>query len=243
MNNAQKRLIRRTISGIGGFLLVFSGVIFAGVELPFFNGTNPAYNPYYFVLASIVLFIARTYIKEKRMIWNSIGFFERSGLTTMYDVPAEDVGMTHITFKDKAGERRKVKHHHPFAIPSEEGYDNVYLTPKTGFESLDPEELVRKYGPKLTREQIDFLKNLKIPEIEALNPDALSTDMVERDDPDALNQELATIVSDIRKGFLGGLKGLKENWFFILAGVMIGGLAFTLIFMGLGVNFEAILAK
>lgn len=243
MKNTQKRLIRRTISAIGAFLLVFSGVIFAGVEFPFFNLSNPAYNPYYFVIASIILFIGRTYIKEKRMIWNSLGFFERSGLTTMYDVPAENVGMTHITFTDKAGERRKVKHHHPFAIPSEEGYDNVYLTPKAGFESLDPEELIQKYGPKLTLEQITFLKNLKMPEIEALNPDALSVDMVERDDPDALNQEMATIVADIRKGFLGNLKGLKESWFYILAGVMIGGLAFTLIFMGLGVNFGAILAR
>ena len=56
MNNARKRMIRRGLSALGGILLIFSGVIYAGVQFPFFNSLSPLYNPYYFVIVSIVLY-------------------------------------------------------------------------------------------------------------------------------------------------------------------------------------------
>jgi len=48
--------------------------------------------------------------------------------------------------------------------------------------------------------------------------------------------------SSILKGFMGKT-GLKENWFFILAGVLIGMMAVTFVFMGLGVNFGTVFAR
>jgi len=247
MNNARKRMIRRGLSALGGLLLVFSGVIYAGVQFPFFNIYSPLYNPYYFVIISIVLFIGRTYIKEKRMIWNSLGFFEPSGLTTMHDVAPENVGLTHITYQRPDGERGKVKHHHPFAIPSEEGYDNVYLTPKSAVESLDPRRLWHKYsgvagiGEEVKKKLLDHYEQMtKLwPEMESLDPHMLTINETESDDPDTLNQELATTVSDIRRGFLG-LSGVKQYWFYLFAGVAMGALAMAVILMTAGVNFSGI---
>ena len=247
VNNAHKRQLRRGLSAIGGFLLVFSGVIYAGFEFPGFAPGNLFYSPYYFVIAAIVFFIGRTYIKEKRMIWNSIGFFERSGLTTMHDVPNEDVGMTHMSYNTPDGERHQIKHTHPFAIPSEEGYDNVYLTPKNTVNALNPARLWKNssgFNPDVKKQLTDLYEQMKKvwPQANALDPDFLTVEETENDDPDTLMQEFDHHVSDIRKGFMGKT-GLKENWFYILAGVTIGAMVITFAFMGLGVNFGTVFAR
>jgi len=247
MNNSRKRQLRRLMSALAGILLIFSGVVYAGVQFPFFDARSPLYSPYYFVIAAVVLFAARQYIKEKRMIWNSIGFFERSGLTTMHDVPSEDVGMTHISYNTPDGERHQIKHSHPFAIPSEEGYDNVYLTPKNTVNALNPARLWKNhagFSPDIRKQLTDLYEQMKKvwPQADALDPDFLTVIETENDDPDTLMQEFDHHVSDIRKGFMGKT-GLKENWFFILAGVLIGMMAVTFVFMGIGVNFGTVFAR
>ena len=179
------------------------------------------------------------------MIWNQLGFFEPSGLTTMKDVASEDITPTHIKYKTPDGEEHRVKHYHGFAIPDIDGYSIVYLVPKHAVEALNPARLFRKYAPRLTEEiktKVMEHYNAMIalfPEAEALDPNRLTAEEMENDDPDRLNQELASTVSDIKRGFMDHL-GLKQQWFQILAGVAMGGLAVTIIFMAMGVDFRGI---
>ena len=245
MNNKNKRQLRRAFVGLSIFMLIISAVVYVGIPLGPYVPGYILYTPYIWVLVSVVFFAARTFIRERKMIWNVLGFFEPSGLTTMVDVPSENITPTHIKYKTPDGEEHRVKHHHGFAIPGEEGYDIVYLTPKHAVEALNPARLFRKYALRLTdeiKEQVMTHYNAMVglfPEAEALDPNRLTVEETESDDPDRLNQELASVVADIKRGFLDRL-GLKQQWFQILAGIAMGALAVTIIFMATGVDFRGI---
>lgn len=253
MDNKSIKKVKRGFFALTGLLIIFSIVIAIGVELPGFNHWNPLYNPYYFILFALITFMAQTQFKEKKTIWNSIGFFERSGLTTMYDVPYEDISPTHISYVSKDGERHSIKHSHPFAIPSEDGYDNVYLTPKNVVQALNPSYLYNKYLKKLGEDKLseikaiintfnDSVKTLGLPENEALNPDNITIDNSENDDPDTLMQEVVHHVSDIRKGFQG--KGSTQDFLIKVAlGVLVGMAIVTFMYIGLGVDFRGVLNR
>lgn len=246
MDNHQKRQIRTGLLGLGFFMFIFSVLAYTQFQIPGLSGSI-LYNGYYFLLMGVVIIVLRMQIKERKMIFNTLSFFERSGLTTSYDITFEDVGPTHITYKSVDGERRKVKHFHPFVLPGSEGFDNVYLAPMGGVESNNPARLFAKYGQQITAElktKILTAWNVHVaplfPEMEALDPNRLAVEETETDDPDRMNQELSTVVSDIRKGFLDRM-GLKQTWFQILAGIMIGALVVTMVFMFAGVDFRGVL--
>ena len=123
----------------------------------------------------------------------------------------------------------------------------MYLTPKSAVESLDPRRLWHKYsgvadvGEEVKTKLLELYSQMKglWPEMESLDPHMLTINETESDDPDTLNQELATTVSDIRRGFLG-LTGVKQYWFYLFAGVAMGALAMAVILMTAGVNFSGI---
>ena len=245
MNNKTKRQLRRAFVGLSVLMLIFSAIVYIGIPLGPYAPGFILYTPYIWVLVSVAFFAARTFIRERKMIWNVLGFFEPSGLTTMVDVPSEDITPTHIKYKTPDGEERRVKHHHGFAIPGEDGYDVVYLTPRHAVEALNPARLFRKYALKLTDEiKTQVMEHYEkmialFPEAEALDPNRLTAEEMENDDPDRLNQELASTVSDIKRGFMDRL-GLKQQWFQIFAGIAMGALAVTIIFMAAGVDFRGI---
>ena len=103
LDNKHKKQLRRTFSGIGGLLFIISGLVYGNFEFPLFNHYNIFYNPYYFILFGVLAFLIRTFVKEHKEIWDSIGWFQRSGLTKMHDVEPQAVGPTHIRYTDKFG--------------------------------------------------------------------------------------------------------------------------------------------
>src|SRR5207245_6133958 len=68
------------MSAAGIFFLFFSLLTYAGLTLPFYNSYNPLYNPYYYIFLAFLLFISRTYIRDKKGIGNFIDLFDRSGI-------------------------------------------------------------------------------------------------------------------------------------------------------------------
>jgi hypothetical protein len=251
MNNKSIRQVKNLlIAGAGGMLLL-SLIIGLGLEFSFFNKFSPLYNPYYFVVIAFVIFMAQTRLTEKKTIWNSVGDFEPSGLTTMQDVPYDEISPTHISYIGKDGERHSVKHSHAFAIPNADGYDNIYLKPRAAVEALNPKKLYDKYLRSLGKEKMDKLIELVktfnaglitegLPEEEALNPHLLTIEATESDDPDTLMQEFTHHVAEIRKGFFG--KGaLSEKLVWLLLGTLVGMAVITFTFMGAGVDFRGIL--
>jgi len=150
VSNKNKKYIRHSISGIGGMLFVFSMVIFAGIEFPFFNHWNPLYNPYIFMLVGFLLFIARTFIKDVRGVANFLDFFGPSGLVhDTYQIPFTNITPTRANYIDKDGEKKSIRHRHSFSIPSKDRWVNEWLIPDNGLASLNPVVLVRKYGAML----------------------------------------------------------------------------------------------
>ena len=222
------------MSGLTGISFFFFIIVIMGLQLDFFNSYNPLYNSTYLVGFAFVFFVARTYVKDKKETVTVVGFFDNTGLTDAYDINKENEDSTHLKVEDERGEVTSIKHSHPFLIPTDDGYERLYMVPRKGKKSLNPKELVRKYGQDFTLDQIKVLRT--IPELSSLNPDELVKDMTEADDADTLMEEFTHHVSEIRKGFLGKL-GLKENWFMFL---MIGGtsaLIITLVYMLAGINF------
>src|SRR5437867_1998394 len=169
ISNKQKKQIRRGVAALGSMLFVFSAMVYAGVELPFFNHYNPLYNPYIFILIGFILFVSRTYLKDKRGVGNFIDFFDRSGLVVAsYEIPFDNISPTHANYVDKAGEKKAVRHTHPFAIPDVDVWSNEFLVPSTGLEALNPTALVKKYGPQL--KDIDVtVTEMKEVEIETVD--------------------------------------------------------------------------
>jgi hypothetical protein len=243
-DNKQKKLVRRGLSGVGVFLFFFSILVYAGIELPYFNHFNPLYNSYYYILFGFVVFISRGFLKDAKRIGNYIDFFGRSGLVVAsYEIPFENISPTRANFVDKEGEKKGIRHTHPFVIPSEDEWSNEYLVPSNGLESLNPSKLVEKYGAKINlsdNEKATLLAlESKIPEIAALDPQVLHTEMVEADTVDSLNQEAAYQVSEIRKGWFSGAK-TGQILMYVLLGIMVGGMAFTLAYMAGKVDFSHI---
>jgi len=158
LDNKNKKLLRRGMSGIGIILFFFSLLTFAGLELPYYNHWNPLYNPYYYILIGFIVFAARTYIRDKKGIGNFIDFFDRSGLVVAsYEVPFENIKPTHANYVDKEGEKSAIRHSHPFAIPDKDNWTNEFLVPTTGLEALHPTKLVKKYGANLKDEVLTVI--------------------------------------------------------------------------------------
>lgn len=246
MNNAGKKSLRRGLSAGGGLVIVLAIAFSLGLEFPGFP-LNGLLGAFLFVLVGVVLFIARTYVKDRKMLFTSLGFFGPHGLTKMVDVGPNDITPTHIRYRTPDGEEHKVKHFHPFAIPNEDGYDLVYLTPENTVEALNPARLFRKYAQKLSEDGKKAVMELygkmlqQFPEAEALDPNRLTIEETENDDPDRMNQELAGIVADIKRGWQEKL-GLRQNWFLIMAGAVIGIMIITFVYMGAGVDFHGLTA-
>ena len=241
MDNKKKKYVRRGASAGGFFLFAFSLMTFAGLELPFYNHYNPLYNPYPWILMGFMMFIARTYIRDKKGVGNFIDFFDRSGLVVAsYEIPFENITPTHANYLDKAGEKKSVHHTHPFAIPSADQWTNEFLVPSNGLESLNPTKLIEKYGAKLqlTDEEKDALLSLegKMPEIAALDPQVLHETESNADSVDQLNLEAGYQVSEVRKGWFSGTK-TQQIVMFVLVGVMAGFMAATLTYMAGHIDF------
>jgi len=80
---------------------------------------------------------------------------------------------------------------------------------------------------------------LKIPEIQALNPEYLVQDMTETEDADTIFQEFKEHVASI-SAWSRAKSTLKENWFmFIMVGVA-GFAVATTIFMITGADFRGV---
>ena len=227
------------MSGLSGLTFFFFLIIILGLQLDFFNPYNPLYNSTYMIGFSFIFFVARSYVKDKKETVTVLGFFDSTGLTDAYDIDrTTNEDATHIKMEDEKGNVISVKHAHPFLVPTDDGYERLFLSPRKGKKAINPKELVRKYGQEFTQAQVDILKT--IPEMRTLNPDELIKDMTEADDADTLMEEFTHHVAEIRKGFLGKL-GLKENWFMFL---MVGGtsaMLITLAYVGLKVDFSKVL--
>jgi hypothetical protein len=237
MNNQRRRLYRRGFT-IGSGIVFFFGILAGvGYDLPFFNHYNPLYNPTILVSFAFGFYIMRQYIKDKKETTTMVAFFDKSGLAEAYDIEPSEEDATHIKYQDERGESISVKHSHPILLPTDDGYERIFLVPRKGRKALDPTHLVSKYGQSLTEKQVEVLKN--IPEIEALNPDQLSSDMTEQDEPDTLFEEFTHHVAEIRRA-VQDLLGAKPNLFNILMYAGVGGFA-TLILMILGhVDFSRV---
>ena len=235
MDNNRRNLIRRVMSGLSGLTFFFFLIIILGLQLDFFNIYNPFYNSTYMIGFSFIFFVARSYLKDRKETVTVLGFFDSTGLTDAYDIDKANEDSTHLKMEDESGNVLSVKHAHPFLVPTDDGYERLYLSPRKGKKAINPKELVRRYGQEFTQEQVNVLKT--IPEMKTLNPDELIKDMTEADDADTLMEEFTHHVAEIRKGFLGKLS-LKENWFMFL---MIGGtsaLLITIVYMIAGINFS-----
>jgi hypothetical protein len=155
LDNKRKKTIRQIISAVGGISVVWSLIIFAGVEFPFFNHYNIFYSPYIFIFVAVILFIARTFIKDIRIIQNFLDFFNRAGLVhTSYKIDFANISPTRANYIDKEGEKKNVRHNHSFVIPNKDQWLNEYLIPDTGLAALNPDKLVQKYGARLKDETI-----------------------------------------------------------------------------------------
>jgi len=150
LDNKRKKLIRQLISGIAGISIIWSLIIFAGVEFPFFNHYNLFYTPYLFLFIPVILFIIRSFIKDQRIIGNFLDFFGQSGLVhTSYKIDFQNITPTRANYIDKEGEKKSIRHGHPFTIPNKDIWLNEYLIPDNGLASINPKKLVEKYGPQL----------------------------------------------------------------------------------------------
>lgn len=257
VNNNQKKWARRGLRFVGGFAILFSIAVYLGIELPIFNHYNPLYNPYYFVLIGAAMFaIFPTFIKDAKKLLHLLDFFDRSGtVVKSYEIPVENIKLTHINYVDSEGEKQSVRHGHAFTIMSDDEITKEYLVPVNGLEALNPSKLVAKYSQKasyvengevhqgMKAEDIQTLLSLtsryQISEMATLDPHVLSQEMVEADDPDALNQEAAYQTAEIRKGWFSGASR-SQQLTYIFMGIAIGGFAVVLAMMAGHVDFSHI---
>ena len=239
MDNKTKQQVRTGIAV--GVLLTFivAFITYSGIQLPFFNSYNPLYSPYVWLFMGVILYAFRSRIREVKSIWNTLFFFNSAGLGDVHDLKAEDVKPIYLFYNRADGTKGEIKHSHPMVIPSEESFEQIYMVPKSGLEALNPKRLIEKYGPKLPKDQVYFLMTLKIPEIQALNPEFLVQDMTETEDADTIFQEFKEHVASINT-WSRAKSTLKENWFmFVMVGVAGFAVAKT-IFMISGADFRGV---
>jgi len=259
MDNKKKKHIRRGMSAVGFFLFAFSIFTFGGLELPFYNHYNPLYNPYPWIVMGFLLFVGRTFIRDKKGVGNFIDFFDRSGLVIgSYEIPFENIKPTHANYIDKEGEKKSIRHTHPFAIPSEDMWTNEFLVPSSGLEALNPTHLIKKYSAKLKDFSLsilvksvgnfvklsfdeikEILINLEphIEEIAALDPQVLHIQESESDNVDGMNQEAAFQTAEVRKGWFSGTK-TGQMLLYVAVGIMVGVMACTFVYMAGHVDFS-----
>jgi hypothetical protein len=224
---------------MGGFFAL-AGLVYAGVQLPFYNNYNPFYNLYFPLALGVGLYFASTRLKSIKTIWNTLAFFNSAGLTRVFDIEGKDIHPIYLDYTDSDGHRRSIKHSHPIVIPSEDGFEQVYLVPETGMEAINPTKLIKKYGAHLTQDQVDLLTKIDAVEIQALNPLLLVQDMTETEDADTIFQEFKEHVASIAS-WSKAKALLRENLFlFIMVGVAGFAIA-TTVFMVTGADFRTVL--
>jgi hypothetical protein len=241
MDNTQRKQVKQLmiIPVLVGF--VIAAIPFLGYEFPFFNRYNPLYTPYFWLFSAVIIFAVRSRVKEGvKTIWNTLAFFNSAGIARVFDVNGEDIHPIYLEYTDSDGVRREVKHSHPLVIPSEDGYELIYLVPETGLEAINPVKMIKKYGPKLTKEQVDYLNKLPIPELQALNPEFLVKDMTETEDADTIFQEFKEHLASISAW--GKVKNtLRENWFILVMSGVAGFAMATTVFMVTGADFRGVI--
>jgi hypothetical protein len=249
LNNQRRRTYRRLLSIGSGIVFFFAVLAGLGIEFSFYNHYNPLFNPGLMVAFSFGFFLLRTYIKDKKETTTALLYFGKAGDTEIYDIAPSEEDATHIKYEDEKGEIISVKHSHPLLVATDDGYERWYLVPKKGRKSLDPTALVAKYGQVITKEQIkqlnvnitesefkvledvskrsaDIISKVvpQIPEIEAINPDLVSNDMTEQDEPDTLFEEFTHHVAEIRRAvqdLLGNKTSLTQIIMYAGSGALV----------------------
>jgi hypothetical protein len=241
MDNSQKKQLKQLliIPVLAGFAI--AAIPFLGYEFPFFNRYNPLYTPYFWLFLAVIIFAVRSRIKDNvKTIWNTLAFFNSAGLTRVFDVNGEDIHPIYLDYTDSDGIRRQIKHSHPIVIPSEDGFEQVYLVPETGLEAINPEKIIKKYGVKLSQEQVSVLKSIPEAETQALNPELLVKDMTETEDADTIFQEFKEHLASISAW--GKVKStLRENWFILVMSGVAGFAIASTVFMITGADFRGVI--
>src|ERR1700704_2584536 len=127
---------------IGALIMAF--IVFSGIQLPFFNQYNPLYSPYLGLFLAVILYAFRSRIREIQTIWNTLFFFNSAGLGQVHDLKAEDVKPIYLGYTRADGTRGEIKHSHPMVIPSEDGFEQIYMVPASGLEALNPKKLIEQ---------------------------------------------------------------------------------------------------
>lgn len=256
MDNSQKSKVRIGLRVAMGGFFALAGIVYAGVQLPFYNNFNPFYNLYFPLALGVGLYFASTRLKSIKTIWNTLAFFNSAGLTRVFDIEAKDIHPIYLDYTDSDGHRRSIKHSHPIVIPSEDGFEQVFLVPDTGMESINPLKMIQKYGVNLKvnktqiaqankaiktfNDAIADIEDLNLQPVEALNPEFLTRDMTETEDADTIFQEFKEHVASIAS-WSKAKALLRENLFlFIMVGVAGFAIA-TTVFMVTGADFRTVL--
>ena len=247
MNNQRRKLYRRLIT-IGSGIMFFGGILVSvGFESSLFNHWNPLYNSPLLITFAFIFYIARTYVKDKKETTTMLAFVEHTGLADAYDIEPSEESPTHIKYTDERGETVSVKHSHPtLVLPTDDGYERIYIAPRKGRNTINPEYLVKRYGERLSEKQWKILEKLSeeerdkltdykftpeeieqlrtIPEYEAVSPDLLNKETVETDEPDTLFEEFTHHVAEIRRA-VQDLLGARPSLFTLLMYASSGALA------------------
>jgi hypothetical protein len=252
LDNTQKKYARiglRVVAALGFFL---GAIAYSNVQLPFFNQYNPLYTPLFWIALGGGLFYASTRFRQTKDTWHTLAFFNSAGLTRVFDIAEKDIHPIYLDYTDSDGHIRSIKHSHPLVIPSEDGFEQIFLVPDTGMEAINPLKTIQKYGvvsmPKKTIDEVNraintyntSIKNIEgVEPMEALNPEFLVRDMTETEDPDTIFQEFKEHLVSI-SNWSKTKALLRENLFlFIMVGVAGFAIA-TTIYMVTGFDFRGV---